>query len=52
MFTKKHFETIAKIISETESEKVKNQLYRRFSEEFKKSNDRFNKQLFKKACGI
>ena len=51
--TKKHFAAIAKIIEESAITWGEKQiLVEKFSEIFKQTNARFDKQKFKEACGL
>jgi len=49
-FTRKHYVTIARIISE-EDEDTRNRLVAKFSEVFREDNPRFNAQVFAGAAG-
>lgn len=51
MFTKKHFEALAKLIKESDANS-KYQIAQDMAKLFSEDNDRFNVSKFYKACGI
>lgn len=51
MFTKQHFETLAKLIKETDA-RNKYQLAQDMAKLFQSDNKNFNVQKFFKACGL
>ena len=51
MFTKRHFEVLAKLIKESDA-KTKFELAHDLAKLFQEDNDRFNVSKFYKACGI
>lgn len=48
MFTKKHFEAVARILKETDAK----ELAAHFADMFEQDNPRFNRQRFMAACGF
>jgi hypothetical protein len=51
MFTKKHYEAIAKLIKESTAQ-TKYQLAQDLAKLFQQDNERFSFKKFAKACGI
>lgn len=51
-YTKKHYEQIARIISESDQPKAKDYLARRFAVVFTRDNDRFNADKWFEAVGV
>ena len=56
MFTRKHFQTIARTIKDNKNHKrVKNAVHNialELANEFEKDNPRFDREKFIKACGL
>ena len=50
MFTREHFEAVAKVIRETPNPKTRERLSTEFANIFEASNSLFNEKLFLAAC--
>jgi hypothetical protein len=52
MMTRQHFEALANVISRIENAKERKELAEKTAKDCKRSNPRFNRKTFLKACGV